>query len=241
MLVSFVISVAEGSYGFGTLFILLLGYAMFMTALFRRCYLRQQARTWGFKAQIGLGWLICLPLGVFLIVQLLIATAGQWYRQDISPSYLVVPGAGIIRREPSFTLAKRLDTAIEYMSTNTDIKVVLTGGQAEGQLASEAQVMAWYMENRQIPLDQMLLEEKATNTMENILFSKKLIEAFYHMPLEEVVVVTSDYHLLRAQMLGRRVGLRVLGVASPSPPSLYQQYAVREFFAIFKSMVFDWP
>lgn len=176
---------------------------------------------------------------VFLIVQILIASAWVW-NQNPTSDYLLVPGAGIIRREPSFTLARRLDTAINYLSVNPEAKVIVSGGLSDGQLASEAQVMAWYLEKYDISAERILLEENASNTLENIFFSKEKIELIHHKPLEEIIIITSDYHMLRAQMLANRMGIKAVGVKSGSPLALYQQYAVREF-AIFKSMLLDWP
>lgn len=163
------------------------------------------------------------------------------WNQKPTSNYLLVPGAGIIRREPSFTLARRLDTAISYLSVNPETKVIVSGGLSDGQLASEAQVMAWYLEKHDISAERILLEENASNTLENILFSKELIEHIQRQPLKEITIITSDYHMLRAQMLANRMGLKAVGVKSSSSLGLYQQYAVREYFAIFKSMLLDWP
>jgi len=178
--------------------------------------------------------------GVFLIVQGLILSAGL-LTPPPETAYVLVPGAGIIRKEPSFTLARRLDQAAEFLQAHPDSRVILTGGLAEGQLASEAQVMAWYLEGLGIDNQRMIKEEQASNTLENIVYSQRLVEKRDHEQLDQILIITSDYHLLRAQMLARRAGLTAYGVRAPSPPGLYQEYAIREFFALFKSMVFDWP
>ncbi|MDW7671556.1 MAG: YdcF family protein [Bacillota bacterium] len=179
-------------------------------------------------------------MGTFIIIQGLIMGAGH-STGNISATDILVPGAGIIRKEPSFTLAGRLNTAADYMHMHPESRVILTGGLADGQLASEAQVMAWYLEDHGIEPNRIILEEESSNTLENITYSMTLIKQTENRELDEVLIITSDYHLLRTQMIARRAGLKAAGIRSVSPSGLYKQYAVREFFAIFKSMFFDWP
>lgn len=226
--------------GFEWLALLLIGYVVTATFYAKRLYGQFQTKSFLRAVLLTLISSIAIFIGSFIMVQILIASAGKW-NQHYTSEYLLVPGAGIIRKEPSFTLAGRLDTAIHYLLNNPETKVIVSGGLSDGQLASEAQVMAWYLEKHNIGSDRIILEEKASNTMENILFSKKQVEDLYNQSLNEIIIITSDYHMLRSQMIARRVGMTAEGIKSSSPPDLYQQYAVREYFAIFKSMLLDWP
>ena len=230
----------NGSFGFVWLSLVLLGYAVVVTRYIHKRYCQIWTKPFSQKVGIFTLWLFSIGVGSFLIVQGLIASACVW-NQNPTSEYLLVPGAGIIRREPSFTLARRLDTAINYLNVNPEAKVIVSGGLSDGQLASEAQVMAWYLEKHDISAERILLEENASNTLENILLSKEKIELIHHKPLEEIIIITSDYHMLRAQMLANRMGIKAVGVKSSSPLGLYRQYAMREYFAIFKSMLLDWP
>jgi len=190
-----------------------------------------------------LHWLtgaVVLIISIFLVTQgLLLATSTS--RKVPSDVMALVPGAGIVRKEPSFTLAGRLNAAAVFLKQYPETSVVLTGGHSDGQLASEAQVMAWYLERHGIDSERLILEEKASNTLENITYAVEIMREIEHQPVEAVLIITSDYHLLRSLMLARRFGLRAYGITAASPAPLYRQYAVREFFAIFKSMIFDWP
>lgn len=226
--------------GFEWLALLLVGYVVTATFYTQKLFSRYQNKTFLRTLFLTLLLSIVIFIGSFMMVQVLIASAGR-YNQHYTSNYLLVPGAGIIRKEPSFTLAGRLDTAIHYLNNNPETKVIVSGGLSDGQLASEAQVMAWYLEKHKISSDRIILEENASNTLENILFSKKHVENLYETSLNEIIIITSDYHLLRSQMIARRTGMRASGIKSTSPPDLYQQYAVREYFAIFKSMLLDWP
>lgn len=240
MIASLIGVIITGGFGFGWLLLLLVGYTVVVTCCMGRAFNRSRKKVFLRSLFYGILWLVVTFSGSFLIVQGLIASTAQWHQND-SPEYLLVPGAGIIRREPSFTLARRLDAAIDYLNNSPQTKVIVSGGLSDGQLASEAQVMAWYLEKNDISSDRIILEEQASNTLENVLFSKMRLEELYHEPLKEIVIVTSDYHMLRTQMIAKRVGIKAGGFKSPSPVNLYQQYATREFFAIFKSMLLDWP
>ena len=178
--------------------------------------------------------------GIFGSIQAILMTTAHFSHEG-SAEYAVVLGAGIVRKEPSYTLARRLDQAAVYLSQNPEASVVVSGGHSDGQLASEAQVMKWYLENRGIDSDRILKEEYATNSLENIELSIGLVEDATGERPEKILVITSDYHLLRAKLLARRMGIETYGIAADSPPHLYPYYAAREFAALFKSMMLDWP
>jgi uncharacterized SAM-binding protein YcdF (DUF218 family) len=218
---------------------LLTGYAICVAVFSRKIILKRTAVLWKRIVLTLTVWTLVTAAGFFILIQSMIYFAGT-FETDPAISTILVPGAGIIRTEPSFTLSKRLDTAFEYLDAHPESIVILSGGKSHGQLASEAQVMQWYLERLGIESDRILKEEYASNTMENIHLSKKMYEEKKKQPLREIMLITSDYHLLRTKMIARRAGLRAYGLRSVSPPGLYQEYAVREFFAIFKSMFFDW-
>ena len=218
---------------------LLLGYAICVAAFSRKSGPKRTGVLWKRILLTVTVWTIVTAAGFFVLVQSMIYLSGT-FKTDSAVSTILVPGAGIIRTEPSFTLSKRLDTAFEYLDAHPESIVILSGGKSHGQLASEAQVMQWYLERLGIESDRILKEEYSSNTMENIRLSLELYEEKKKQPLREVMLITSDYHLLRTKMIARRAGLRAYGISSVSPPGLYQEYAIREFFAIFKSMVFDW-
>jgi uncharacterized SAM-binding protein YcdF (DUF218 family) len=240
MILSVAGSIITGGVGFTWLLFFLLGYSLTVACILWNAQSDKNRSLWKKTGFFIIGWIGFVSVGTFMIIQGLIMTAGRW-TGNISASDIIVPGAGIIRKEPSFTLAGRLDTAADYMHLHPESRAILTGGLADGQLASEAQVMAWYLEDRGIESSRIILEEQSSNTLENITHSMTLIKQAENRDLSEVLIITSDYHLLRTQMIARRAGLKAAGIRSLSPPDLYKQYAVREFFAIFKSMFLDGP
>jgi len=52
-----------------------------------------------------------------------------------------------------------------------------------------------------LPLDKLLLENKSTNTLENVLFSKKLLEEKNKLKnIKSILIIAKNYHARRALM-----------------------------------------
>lgn len=145
--------------------------------------------------------------------------------------YVLVLGAQVKGSVPTYALQKRLDVAYEYLVDNPKAQVILSGGQGPGEDVTEAYAMAVYLQARGIERDRMLLEEKSTNTEENIRFSKELMEH----PKDSVVLVTNHFHVYRGVGVAKKQGLtNVEGLGAPTKwytvPNLY----LREAFAVIK-------
>ncbi|MCI9487963.1 MAG: YdcF family protein [Lachnospiraceae bacterium] len=147
--------------------------------------------------------------------------------------YLVVLGAQVRGETVSKSLRYRLDTAVDYLEENPETKVVVTGGKGPGEDVSEAVAMRNYLVDRGIGRERIIMERHATNTEQNLSYSKSLIGDGE----ESVGIVTSSFHVFRAVCLAEKAGFEhVTGVAAPSVAGLLPNMMVREFFAVFK----DW-
>ena len=69
-----------------------------------------------------------------------------------------------------------LEKAIELYKTKNVNKLLFTGGVNRGSMQHEALNMYEEALRLGIPKIDLLLEDKATNTLENVIFSKKLLE-----------------------------------------------------------------
>ncbi|SFI08542.1 Uncharacterized SAM-binding protein YcdF, DUF218 family [Tindallia magadiensis] len=243
LIAGIVYSVMRGGWYFESLATMILGLAIVLFScvnyLFNHKILGLESYPKVKKGCLVLTWMFFTVIGVFFMVQLMIMGTFIMAGND-QADYAVVLGAGIIRREPSYTLAKRLDYAAKYLEDNPSGMLITSGGKSDGQLASEAEVMMWYLEKKGISADRIILEEKSTNTLENIKYSMNHLNQKNDAKVTEIVIITSDYHLLRAQMIARRLGFDAYGIPAQSPPSLYWHYSLRESVAIFKSMLLDW-
>lgn len=196
-------------------------------------------------------------LTVILIVIALIGT-GILTATKNSMDYVIVLGARIEGRELSKTLRQRLDRAIEYAERNPNTFLVLSGGKGEDEEISEAQAMYEYLRFNGVPENQLLLETRSVNTMENIQYSLEVIrnqenwkDSVFRQIFGEVAqnayspgdeldsihigILTSDFHLFRAKAIARKQGVKsVYGIAAPTDMILVPHLWIRECFAILK-------
>src|SRR5699024_12313863 len=97
-----------------------------------------------------------------------------------SYDYIIVLGSDLIGDKVPLLLASLIDKGIElferYQSSDHPIKIIFTGGKGNDELLSEGEAMAKYALEKGLKKEDMIIENKAENTYENLLFSKRLIE-----------------------------------------------------------------
>lgn len=149
---------------------------------------------------------------------------------------IIVLGCAVRGKTPSFTLSSRINAAYDYLNQNPDSAAILSGGQGNGEDISEAQCMYNILTENGISPDRLYLEDKSTNTGENIAFSKQIIDE-YNLSTE-VAVVSSDYHLKRAKMICEKNDLE--NPHTISAPSTYfdkPTFYLREVLGVVKEFI----
>lgn len=146
---------------------------------------------------------------------------------------MIILGAKLNGDQLSLALKSRMDAAFIYLRDNPSTQVVVSGGQDSNELITEADAMKNYLIAHQIHAARIQTEALSTSTFENIKFSKKLLKG------EPIIVVSNDFHLLRAKMIAKHQGLDVDTLSSPTPKSVRIQLYIREYLAIIKSFLFD--
>lgn len=150
--------------------------------------------------------------------------------------YVVVLGSQIHSDEPGNVLRLRLDKASEYAMENPDTYLILSGGREKKKTETEAQVMKRYLMEKGVPESQMLLEERSTSTLENLVFSRELMGE--HSKNARIGILTSNFHLYRAQMIAKKQGMeQVWGIASESDRLLFFHFSFRDALALLKDRI----
>ncbi|WP_329172508.1 YdcF family protein [Streptomyces sp. NBC_01477] len=150
--------------------------------------------------------------------------------------YVVVLGSGLIGgTDVSPLLASRLERARAVhrkLAVRGRRPVLLaSGGQGPDEKIPESHAMADYLVARGFPAALIDREDRSTNTEENLRFSKSIMEKANSG--YRCVVVTNNYHVFRAAMISRRVGIRGHVVGSPTAAYFWPSAVIREFVAIF--------
>ena len=142
--------------------------------------------------------------------------------------YLIVLGAQVRGERITDSLKRRLDAALLYHQVCASVKIIVSGGQGKGEDVSEAYAMAQYLREHGVKDEQIMLEDQSRTTRENLRFSKAYLEELK----TPVGIVTNNFHLFRALLIGRSEGYENLtGIAAGCNRILFLNYMVREFFA----------
>ena len=154
---------------------------------------------------------------------------------DTAAPHLIVCGAGVHGSVPSRSLTDRLRAALDWLQTNPDADAVLSGCQGPGEDLSEAQAMFDWLAERGVDPARLILEDRATDSYENIQYSLALLGP----DPGRVAILSSEYHLHRLEYMAEKLGCEPVPVAArTSNPVMFLNYAVREAFAMWKLWVF---
>ncbi len=175
-------------------------------------------------------------------------------RADGPPAdYVIVLGARVRGTKISNSLKQRLDRAIQYSEEYPNTVLVLSGGRGPGEDISEAMAMCEYLQYNGVPADKLLIEDRSCDTVQNIEFSIAEIERleynraqaarahlreFYRERLDgdtiRIGILTSNYHIFRAESIARKMDIETVGVAAPCDRILAVHLWIREAFAVLK-------
>ncbi len=204
--------------------------ALFLIALAVVIYILHRhnikIKTW-IKTVAGIAAGIVLAL--FLVVEGMIIAAMNRPVED-RLDYIIVLGAQVRGTKVTASLKQRLDRAYTYLVDNGDTVAIVSGGQGTGEDISEAQCMKNYLVDRGIDEARVIMEDKSTNTDENIEFSMELVAD----KNSSVGIVTNNFHVFRAVRICNKKGYAVNGIAARTGNCLFANYMVREFFAVVK-------
>ncbi|MBZ9607857.1 YdcF family protein [Clostridium estertheticum] len=183
---------------------------------------------------------ICFFMGLasFVFIEgCIIQSAISKHREKTD--YLVILGAGIRGEVPSTALYQRLYASLEYIKLNPNVKVVVSGGIGPGETITEAAAMKRFLIKHGVAKEQIIQEEKSTDTLENFKFTAALLKGLDKKENIEVTIVTNNFHMFRAKFLAERQGLKVYGYPAPLHPILVPTCFVQEYLAVINSFIFD--
>ncbi len=152
------------------------------------------------------------------------------YKTPPADATVVVLGCAVKGETPSKMLSLRIDAAAEFLEENPEANAVLSGGQGNGEDISEALCMYRELVKRGISEDRLYMEDRSTSTRENLAFSYEIIE---REGLNKTIAVTSNnFHLYRASLSARALGLEFTSIAASSPYPSLATYVMREYLGI---------
>lgn len=196
--------------------------------------------------------LISLCMGMFLFGALEIVIALHDGTNVVGePDVMVIFGCQVKPDGPSILLRDRLDTALDYLEDHPDMTVVVTGGKGDDEHISEAQCMYNYLTEHGVNGENIYMEDQSRNTWQNANYTLDLLIQNGYDITDDVILVSSGFHLARIEMLWDRARAARLPnetyndqyVSTLDAPVSHFPSAVQMFFreplALVKSFVFD--
>lgn len=176
---------------------------------------------------------IAILLGIFGTAFAFYTVAGivvQWPYRHRSYDAVVVLGAGLMK-DGTVTplLANRVKRGIEAWREHPEAKLIMSGGQGADELQPESHAMRAFALSQGVPEEAILVEDRSANTRENLTFTEALREKEDLTSKGRLLVVSDDYHVLRALLIARTLGVAADGAGSK----------VRLYFAL-NALVREW-
>ena len=178
---------------------------------------------------------------ILVMVSFAVASLLNRFRNPFkSYDYIIVLGSGLIGDRVPPLLASRIDKGIDlfkqHKQKNHPVKLVLTGGQGQDEKVSEGVAMAKYAREKGMDQADIIIEDQAVNTYENILFSKRLIDKDFEKQEERtspnIITVTNNFHIFRALLWARKVGVKSDGAGSKTKFYFWLNALIREFVGV---------
>jgi uncharacterized SAM-binding protein YcdF (DUF218 family) len=171
------------------------------------------ARKWALR-------LLLVSTGLYLLAALVLALFGL--QEDACPADVGVVFGNKVEPwgEPSFSLASRLDKAVNLYERGFFPALIVSGGLGkEGW--DEAQVMADYLAARGIPRPAILIDHEGNNTYLTALHTAQIAQEHgFH----SYVLISHFYHLPRARLAFSRFSL------SPASIAHADRFVARDFY-----------
>ncbi|WP_157794070.1 YdcF family protein [Paenibacillus donghaensis] len=183
---------------------------------------------------VTLLWLLVGYFSFLLVCYLVSSILYNCYQPKLDQDFILVLGSGLIGGRVPPLLAGRLERAISFYykqnKVHTPPRIVVSGGQGSDEQRAEAVAMKQYLLERGIPDAQILVEAESANTLENMAYSKKIMDAAQRPA--KGIFVTSNFHLFRAGIYARKAGIRANGLGARTAFYYLPNAFIREYLAV---------
>lgn len=170
----------------------------------------------------------------FLTISVIYQFNQPRYNQD----FIIVLGSGLIdgKTVPPL-LGNRINKAIQFYqaqkaATQRAPKIIMSGGKGDDEHLAEGAAMKAYALEKGIPEQDILVEANSKNTLENMKFSKEIIEQSVGSTAYRAIFTTNNFHLFRAGMFAKMANLKANGVGAKTAFYFLPNAFLREFIAI---------
>lgn len=166
---------------------------------------------------------------------LMISFISQFNRPKKNQDFIIVLGSRVIGDKVPPLLASRIDKAIKFYNeqsiVNSPPKIIFSGGQGPDEMISEGLAMKKYAISKGIPKENTLVEDKSVKTLQNMKFSKSIMDKLMPNGYKSIFV-TNNYHVFRAGLYSKMANLNSQGIGSKTALYFLPNALIREYIAI---------
>lgn len=185
-------------------------------------------------------FLVCVWIAFLMFCMVLYGYVYSWVVQGRRVDWVVVLGSGL-RKDGSVTplLARRVEKGLKVQARQLRkgrrVPIIMSGGKGSDEIRSEAEAMRDHALSQGADPQLVLIETESTNTEENLRNSGELVLASAGVPATaRGMIVSSNYHTLRAATLARELDLPLQATGAPVAFYYWPAAALREFVALVK-------
>lgn len=189
------------------------------------------------KITIILILVVFLLMLLVLIINYYVSSSGKAYIKEMkdleNADAVIVLGAQVHKSgTPSDMLEDRLKMGLDIYNSGCVDKILLTGDHGREEY-DEVNNMRRYMEDRGIKKEDIFMDHAGFNTYDSMYRLKEIFK------VKKVIIVTQEYHLVRALYIAKSIGIDVQGVTSDlrTYPGI-EYYKARDFLARFKAFLY---
>ncbi|MGN1090312.1 MAG: YdcF family protein [Huintestinicola sp.] len=195
--------------------------------------IRMKGTVWGRIVLTSAAVVVIFAVITAAVISVLMISAMN--RLPEKPANIIVLGCRVKQEGPSLMLDKRIEAAYEYMSENPEVLCIASGGQGSDEPCTEAEAIRTGLMARGISADRIILEDKSENTFQNI---RNSLEIMDKLGMErKAVIITSEFHQLRAKILSDKQGLESYSKSSSTFLPLLPSYWIREWVGVLHEII----
>lgn len=146
---------------------------------------------------------------------------------------IIILGCAVWKDVPSPALYERIYKAYELYKEGYAKKIIATGAQGEGENITEAKAIKKQLIRLGINASDIIEEDKSSNTVENIKFSKRIMQK---NGLKKCIIVTNYFHIYRSSMISLDSKLDATFAKAKMPDSIPYLFSsnIKELLSVIK-------
>jgi uncharacterized SAM-binding protein YcdF (DUF218 family) len=159
-----------------------------------------------------------------------VLTRQDWPAPRAADAVVVLGTSATVRGHPSPCMRVRVAEGVRLVDQGVAPFLIVSGGLDPRDGIVEAEAMRDLAEELGLAPDRILMEDRATSTIENLEYSVRLLAS--RGLAGRIVVTTEPFHLPRAMWAARRLGIDADGAPSGRCPGRGPGWMLREPAAV---------